>query len=149
MTILNPAPAANIPDEMLALCDFVTPNETEASALSGIDVTDPKSAADAAKAILGRGVAKACIITLGEQGCLWADATDVIHVPAMTCGPAVDTVGAGDAFNGGFAAALAEGAAPEAALRFATATAAISVTRKGAAASMPTRAEIEALLDRM
>jgi ribokinase len=149
MTILNPAPAANIPNEMLALCDFVTPNETEASALSGIDVTDPKSAADAAKAILGRGVAKACIITLGEQGCLWADATDVIHVPAMTCGPAVDTVGAGDAFNGGFAAALAEGAAPKAALRFATATAAISVTRKGAAASMPTRAEIEALLDRM
>ena len=55
MTILNPAPAATIPDEMLALCDFVTPNETEASALSGITVTDPKSAADAAKAILGRG----------------------------------------------------------------------------------------------
>jgi ribokinase len=145
-TVLNPAPAAAIPDAVLVLCDYITPNETEASALSGINVADVSSATAAATAILGRGVAKACIVTLGEQGCLWSDGGQVVHVPAMRCGPAVDTTGAGDAFNGGFAAALAEGATPEHALRFATATAGISVTRPGAAASMPERREIDAML---
>lgn len=145
-TVLNPAPAAAIPDAMLALCDFVTPNETEAEALSGVAVSDVPSAEQAARAILSRGVRRACIVTLGEQGCLWVDDSEVLHVPAMTCGPLVETTGAGDAFNGGLAAALAEGAAPMDALRFATATAAISVTRAGTAPSMPHRPEIVAAL---
>jgi ribokinase len=145
-TILNPAPAAEIPDAMLALCDYVTPNETEASELTGIEVRDLASAERAAAALLARGVAKAAIVTLGENGCLWFDGAAALHVPALNAGPVVETTGAGDAFNGGFAVALAEGMAPEAALRFANATAAISVTRPGTAPSMPSRAEIEALL---
>jgi ribokinase len=147
-TILNPAPAAEIPDAMLALCDYVTPNETEASELTGIEVRDVASAERAAAALLARGVAKAAIVTLGENGCLWFDGDRALHVPALNAGAVVETTGAGDAFNGGFAVALAEGMAPEAALRFANATAAISVTRPGTAPSMPSRAEIEALLAR-
>jgi ribokinase len=131
-----------------ALCDYVTPNETEAQALSGIDVTDVSSATRAARHILSRGVAKACIVTLGAEGCVWCDGEAVLHVPPMRAGPLVETTGAGDAFNGGLAAAFAEGMAPEAALRFATATAAISVTRAGTAPSMPDRSEIDALLAR-
>ncbi|MDG4649560.1 ribokinase [Roseibacterium sp. SDUM158017] len=145
-TILNPAPAAEIPDEMLALCDYITPNETEASELTGIEVTDIASAERAAAALMGRGVAKAVIVTLGENGCLWFDGNARLHVPALNAGPVAETTGAGDAFNGGFAVALAEGMTPEAALRFANATAAISVTRPGTAPSMPARPEIEALL---
>ncbi|MCU4653058.1 ribokinase [Roseibacterium sp. SDUM158016] len=147
-TILNPAPAAAIPDEMLALCDYATPNETEAAELTGIAVTDAASAREAAAALLERGVGKAVIVTLGEQGCLWFDGVRALHVPAMNAGPVVETTGAGDAFNGAFAVALAEGMAPEPALRFANAAAAISVTRAGTAPSMPSRAEIEALLAR-
>jgi ribokinase len=145
-TILNPAPAAEIPDAMLALCDYVTPNETEASELTGVEVTDLTSAETAAGALLARGVAKAAIVTLGEKGCLWFDGDTALHVPALRAGPVAETTGAGDAFNGGFAVALAEGMAPRDALRFANATAAISVTRPGTAPSMPTRSEIEALL---
>jgi ribokinase len=147
-TILNPAPAAAIPDAMLALCDYVTPNETEAADLTGLPVTDPASAARAAAALMDRGVAKAAVITLGENGCLWFDGDAALHVPAMSGGPVVETTGAGDAFNGGLAVALAEGMKPEAALRFANATAAISVTRPGTAPAMPSRPEIEALLGR-
>ncbi len=92
--------------------------------------------------------AGAAIITLGENGCLYHDCTDPVHVPALSAGPVVETTGAGDAFNGGFAAALAEGATPLDAIRFGTATAALSVTRAGTAPSMPSRAEIDALLNR-
>jgi len=145
-TILNPAPASDLADDMLALCDYVTPNETEAAALSGIEVSDPDSATAAARQIMSRGVGRACIVTLGDQGCVWSDGTRGAHVPAMRAGPVVETTGAGDAFNGGFAAALAHGLSQEDALRFATATAAISVTRAGTAPSMPVRAEIDALL---
>jgi ribokinase len=146
LTVLNTAPARDVPDEVLRLCDYVTPNETEASALSGIAVTDVTSAAEAGAALLARGVRKACIVTLGDQGCLWCDGGTPVHVPAMTAGPLVETTGAGDAFNGGLAVALAEGMSRDAALRFATATAAISVTRPGTAPSMPERAEIDARL---
>jgi ribokinase len=147
-TVLNPAPAATIPDDVLALCDYVTPNETEASELTGVDVTDAASAGRAAAALMERGVARAAIVTLGENGCLWFDGATTLHVPALRAGAVVETTGAGDAFNGAFAVALAEGMAPEAALRFANAAAAISVTRPGTAGSMPARTEIEALLAR-
>jgi ribokinase len=148
ITILNPAPAAEISDEMLALCDYVTPNETEASELTGIEVTDPASAKRAAAALMARGVAKAAIITLGANGCLWFDGERSLHVPALNAGQVAETTGAGDAFNGGFAVALAEGMTPTDALRFANATAAISVTRPGTAPSMPSRSEIDTLLAR-
>lgn len=144
-TILNPAPAAAIPPAMLALCDVVTPNESEAEEITGIAVDGPEAAARAAQALMDMG-AGAAVITLGEKGALYRDRTQTVHVPAFNAGPVVETTGAGDAFNGGFAVALAEGADPVAAVRFGCAAAAISVTRPGTAPAMPARAEIAALL---
>lgn len=146
-TILNPAPAAELPEGMLAMCDIVTPNESEAEGLTGIRVATLEDAGRAADALLAQGVG-AAVITLGENGVFYRDAAQTLHVPVMNAGPVVETTGAGDAFNGGFAVALAEGAEPLEALRFGTATAAISVTRAGTAPSMPSREEIEALLAR-
>ena len=144
-TILNPAPAAALPEGMLALCDYVTPNETEAEALTGLAVNSVADAMVAARALLALG-AGAAIITLGDKGALFHDGARSVHVPAFRVGKVVETTGAGDAFNGGFAAALAFGMDPAAAVRFGSATAGISVTRAGTAPSMPARAEIEALL---
>jgi ribokinase len=146
-TILNPAPAAPLPDAMLALCDFLTPNESEAEALTGLSVTTPDEAETAARALRARGVG-AVIVTLGAQGALYHDGARTVHVPAISAGPVVETTGAGDAFNGGFAVALNEGRDVIAAVRFGCATAGISVTRPGTAPAMPSRAEIEALLAR-
>ncbi len=144
-TILNPAPAADLPTSMIALCDYVTPNETEAEAITGVTVVTPDDAIKAAEVLLNQGVG-AAIITLGENGCLFHDGNTPVHIPALDAGAVIETTGAGDAFNGGFAAALAEGKSPLDAIRFGTATAAISVTRSGTAPSMPSRDEIETLL---
>ncbi|MDQ2066695.1 ribokinase [Xinfangfangia sp. CPCC 101601] len=144
-TILNPAPAAPLSDEMLQLCDYLTPNETEAEILTGIPVTDLTSAEQAADALLARGVG-AVLITLGGNGALYRDAERSVHVPVISAGPVVETTGAGDAFNGGFTVALTEGREVIEAVRFGCATAGISVTRPGTAGAMPARAEIEALL---
>ena len=144
-TLLNPAPAAKLPDGMLALCDYVTPNETEAEGLTGVKVTSVKSAIEAAKALRAAG-AGAAIITLGENGALYHDADTTIHVPVMPSGKVIETTGAGDSFNGSFAAAIAEGMTAVEAVKFGCAAAGISVTRAGAADSMPSRAEIDARL---
>ncbi|MGA0539386.1 ribokinase [Neotabrizicola sp. VNH66] len=146
-TILNPAPAAELDDALLALCDYLTPNESEAEALTGLPVTSVAEAEAAADALLSRGVG-AVVITLGENGALYRDRARSFHVPVISAGPVLETTGAGDAFNGGFAVALAEGQEMEAAVRFGCATAGISVTRRGTAGAMPSRAEIEALLAR-
>lgn len=146
-TILNPAPAADLPDGMLALCDYVTPNESEAEALTGLPVTSVDEAKLAAQSLLDKGVG-AAIITLGENGALYYDGTNTVHVPVFNAGPVVETTGAGDAFNGGFATALSQGMSPIEAVRFGCATASISVTRPGTAPSMPARSEIDALLAR-
>ncbi len=146
-TILNPAPATDLPDGMLALCDFVTPNESEAETLTGIAVTSPEDAKRAAAAFLKLGVG-AAIITLGENGALYHDGETTLHVPAVVVGKVVETTGAGDAFNGGFAAALSRGMSPTDAVKFGNATAGISVTRPGTAPSMPSLTEIEMLLRR-
>ncbi len=144
-TIFNPAPYAEIPTEMIVLSDFVTPNEAEAEGLTGIAVSGIESARRAAQMLLEMGAGTA-IITLGENGSVYKDNSNEIHVPAMRAGEVVETTGAGDAYNGAFAVALAKGLEIGAAVRFATATAAISVTRPGAAASMPFQLEIDALL---
>lgn len=144
-TILNPAPAADLPDAIYPLCDYITPNESEAEALSGIEVTDTASAERAGRALMDKGVGTA-LITLGENGALLVTRENATHVPVLSAGPVVETTGAGDAFNGGFAVGLSEGMAPVDAMRFGAATAGISVTRPGTAPSMPTRAEIDALL---
>ncbi|MDW3182029.1 ribokinase [Roseobacter sp.] len=141
-TILNPAPAATLPEGMLVLCDYVTPNETECEALTGITVETEEDAERAATALRALGVGTP-IITMGERGA-YLDGHGL--VPAVKAGPVVETTGAGDAFNGGFAAALAEGKSPLEAVQIGCATAGISVTRPGTAPSMPDRREVEALL---
>ncbi|MER9450285.1 ribokinase [Mesorhizobium sp. M0254] len=144
-TILNPAPAAKLPDRIYTLCDYVTPNETEAEELTGIKVSSIDEARRAADSLLKKGVGSV-IITLGEKGALLHTAARSDHVPVVSAGPVVETTGAGDAFNGGLAAALAKGVEPLQAVRFACAVAGISVTRPGTAPSMPTLQEVEALL---
>ncbi|WP_339278620.1 ribokinase [Paenibacillus sp. FSL W8-1187] len=139
---LNPAPAREVPAELLPLLDTIIVNETEAAAVSGLPVPDR-----AAAELLARG-ARRVVVTLGEQGCLCADAAgERLSVPAYAV-EAVDTTAAGDTFIGAFAAASAAGTDTEAALRFAAAAAAIAVTRPGAQASIPSRDEIEAFLAR-
>ena len=146
-TILNPAPAAELPESIYKLCDYVTPNESESESLTGIKVDTIASAENAADAFLDLGVGTA-VITLGENGIFLKSKSQSVHVPAFDAGAVVETTGAGDAFNGGFATGLAEGMSPEAAARFGCATAGISVTRAGTAPSMPSRDEIEVLLTR-
>ena len=141
-TVLNPAPAADLPDGMLALCDFVTPNETECEALTGIAVRTMADAERAGQALRDLGVGTP-IITMGDQGVfLYGHGP----VPAVNAGAVVETTGAGDAFNGGFAAALSEGLSPLKAARYGCATAGLSVTRAGTAPSMPSRDTVDALM---
>ncbi|ABU59804.1 ribokinase [Roseiflexus castenholzii] len=141
--ILDPAPALPLPDELYALADILTPNESEATTLTGIPVHDEQSAAAAARALRARG-ARTVIIKLGARGALAADANGVRFWPAFTV-TAVDTVAAGDAFNGGLAVALSEGRPFEEAIRWGLAAGALSVTKHGAQPSMPDRAELLAL----
>ncbi|RMF32818.1 MAG: ribokinase [Alphaproteobacteria bacterium] len=145
-TILNPAPAAELPDDMLGLCDFVIPNESEAEALTGIAVGGPAEAERAAEALRKRGAGTA-IVTLGARGVYLCSATQSLHIPAFTQGKVVETTGAGDAFCGAFATALAEGQDPVRAAQFGCAAAAISVSRPGTAPSMPLRKEIDTLME--
>ncbi len=147
LTILNPAPANSIPESMLALCDYVTPNEIETETLTGVAVTSVDDARRAAEVFLAKGVG-AAVITLGERGALYHSARQSELVPPVNAGAVVETTGAGDAFNGGFATALARGDDPVDAVRFGCAAAGISVTRPGTAPSMPTLAEVEEILAR-
>ena len=146
-TILNPAPGADLPDSMIALCDYLTPNESEAEALTGIAVTGPEDGRQAAEQLIARG-AGSVIVTLGEKGAMLVSKAGAVHVPAVSAGKVLDTTGAGDAFNGGFAVALARGLPPEDAVRFGCCVAGISVTRPGTAPAMPDLAEAEALFGR-
>jgi ribokinase len=145
ITILNPAPAAHLSDAMLALCDYITPNETETEELTGVAVHNLDDARRAGDVFLSKGVGTA-LITLGDKGALLHSITQSVHVPVVSAGAVVETTGAGDAFNGGFARSLAEGMDPASAARFACAVAGISVTRAGAAASMPTLDEVQKLI---
>jgi ribokinase len=147
-TVLNPAPAQKLDPSVFALCDYVTPNETETEILTGLPVTNLDEARIAADALLAMGV-KTAIITLGSQGALYHTKSESVLVPAFKAGPVVETTGAGDAFNGGFATAIAEGMTPLDAVRFGSAVAGISVTRPGTAPSMPDRAEVDRLLSKM
>lgn len=144
-TIFNPSPADQADDGLLALSDFLVPNEGEAAALCGFDVDTLESARKVGDVLLERGVGHA-VITLGGRGVL-VHGPDISElVPAQAAGTVVDTSGAGDAFLGSFAAAIAEGRSPLQAAQFATAAAGIAVTRRGTAPAMPTRAEIDAAL---
>jgi ribokinase len=142
--ILNPAPAQALPDSLLGKVSLLTPNETEASLLTGISVGDVASATLAAAALRKRG-ARGVIVTLGAGGALVAADGAVSLVPGFAV-KALDTTAAGDVFNGALAVRLAEGCPLLEAVRFAHAAAAISVTRAGAQPSIPMRREINALL---
>lgn len=143
--ICNPAPAHTIPAECYPLIDFLTPNETEASTLTGISITDLDDAEEAARLLRGMG-ARNVIITLGERGALVLPENGPSQLVPSHEVEAVDATGAGDSFNGAFALGIAEGNDIVSATAFANAAAAISVTRIGTAPAMPFRDEIDAFL---
>ena len=141
--ILNPAPASGpLPAEWYACIDYLIPNESEASALSGLPVDSPESANAAATRLIAMGAGKV-IITLGAHGSLFADGERLEHFPAPKV-KAVDTTAAGDTFVGGFAAALAVGKSEAEAICFGQVAAALSVTRAGAQPSIPTLSDVQA-----
>lgn len=144
IVILNPAPSQPLPDSLLNQISIITPNETEAEALTGISVTDDASCSRAAEILLGKGI-QTVVITLGARGAYVATATSKQRVSGFNVQP-LDTTAAGDAFNGALAVALAEGQAMTDAVRFANAAGAIAVTRMGAQPSAPMRTEIEKLV---
>ena len=144
--ILNPAPACPLPAELLKHISILTPNETEASLLSGMPVKDVRDAEKAARKIMARGV-KTVIVTLGAKGALVVTREGAVRVPGFKV-RAKDTTAAGDTFNGALATALSEAKPLMEAVRFAGGAAAISVTRPGAQPSVPFRPEIDAMLKR-
>lgn len=146
-TILNPAPAAPIPREMIQLADYLTPNETELESLSGGPVTDVVAAARSLMTRAGQAeqTEQTVVVTMGAQGAQIVTRERAELLPSFEV-TALDSTGAGDAFNAALAVALAEGRALAQAVRFANATAALCVTKAGAAGSAPYRAEVDSLL---
>jgi ribokinase len=143
-TLLNPAPAAPLPDDLLALVDLCVPNEHELALLTGLPTSTRDDVVIAARLLRERGP-RAVIVTRGEQGALMLDGETVAEVAAFPVA-AVDTSGAGDAFIGALAVFLAEGLPLLDAARRASAAAALSVTRVGTQSALPTRAEVETLI---
>jgi len=139
--VLDPAPAQELEAELLEMVDVLTPNETEAQILTGVEVTDEDSARTAATTLLERGV-KAVILTLGGKGFFLADRDESRYVSAQKV-DAVDSTAAGDAFTGSLAAGMAEGKTLLDAALFANYVAALSVTKMGAQSSMPTLQEVK------
>lgn len=137
--VLNPAPARQLPDELLKNVDIITPNETEAELLTGVRVTDEKSAVSSARIFHDKGIATV-LITLGSKGVYYSEQGEGEIISGFRVA-AKDTTAAGDTFNGALLVALQEGKPVKEAIRFAHAAAAISVTRQGAQPSIPTRAE--------
>ena len=140
--ILNPAPARELPDSLLKLVDVITPNETEAEKLTGISVSDETGAARAAQVLHDKGIGQV-LITLGSRGVWLSVNGEGRRIPGFKVN-AVDTIAAGDTFNGAYVTALLEGKPADEAVRFAHAAAAIAVTRRGAQPSVPWRREIDA-----
>ena len=138
--ILNPAPMAKIPSELMKLLYLITPNETEAGHLSGTRIENVEDAKKAATKIAAQG-AKNVIITLGSKGALVLEA-GIFHLVKTPKVKAVDTTAAGDVFNGALAVALSENKSLKEAVEFACRASAISVTRVGAQSSIPYRREI-------
>jgi ribokinase len=143
ITLLNPAPARHLPDELLAMVDVITPNESEVVALTGVATSMDDAAAD----LLARGVG-AVVVTLGADGCrIYQPGQSAVDLPGHRM-QVKDTIGAGDTFTGALAAALARGESLGHAAQWANAAAALSVTRPGAIDGIPLRAEVRAFMDR-
>ena len=147
VVVLDPAPARAVSDVLLRSIDYLTPNESELTVLTG-GAPQPalrrSEAVSRARQLIAQGVRRV-IVKMGRQGALLVTDTTEQLTPAFPV-EAVDTTAAGDAFNAGLAFALARGATEADALRFAAAAGAVSVTRAGAQPSLPARAEVEALL---
>ncbi|PWB72526.1 MAG: ribokinase [Anaerolineales bacterium] len=139
--LLNPAPAKELPDDLIALADFLIPNETELSLLTGTDVKDIPSAEQAAKKLRERG-AKHVIVTLGEKGALLVTGGQTTHINSYKV-DVVDTTAAGDAFIGGFATSVLQNKSLEESVRFGCACGALTATKFGAQPSLPTKEEVE------
>ena len=146
LTILNPAPLPERGLDFLGLADYVTPNESEASRLTGLPLANVNDAGRVAAAVRALGAARV-VLTLGAGGALAEGPGGRLHVPASSV-TVVDTTGAGDAFNGALAVALAERRQLLEALRFANAAAGLACTRRGAQPSLPTRHEVERVAGR-
>ncbi|WP_151194338.1 ribokinase [Cysteiniphilum sp. JM-1] len=138
--VLNPAPVQSLPDNLYPLIDIITPNETEAALLTGIEVTDESSALMAAKVLFNRGVGNV-IITMGAQGAFFYDGNTAKLIPTHKVA-AIDTTAAGDTFNGALVSALAQNNTLLEAIAFANKAAALSVTKLGAQSSIPYLDEI-------
>lgn len=139
--MLNSAPSAPLPDELLACLSFISPNEHEAADLTGIPVTDEASAKLAIQALLDKGVENV-LITMGSKGAAFADRTQFITSPCVDYGYVMDPTAAGDSFVGAFCTAICAGDTPEQAMLFANHTAGITVSRMGAMPSLPTLDEV-------
>ena len=139
--VLNPAPAAVVSEHTLSKLYLITPNQTEAQTLTGVDVTDEATAQLAAQVLVSHGVERV-VITMGSAGAYLYEEGKGVLIPACKVS-AVDTTAAGDVYNGALCAALAEGLSLQDALKFATKASAISVTRVGAQPSVPTREEVD------
>lgn len=142
--ILDPAPAAELPAELLDNVDVITPNQSEAEAITGIAISNFADAAKAIEKLYAMGI-ELPIIKMGKQGVCWLEDGAVKSMKPFDV-KVVDTVAAGDAVNGGLAAALDEGKSISEAIKFSQATAALAVTRHGAQQAMPTKTEIEKLI---
>jgi ribokinase len=143
-TVLNPAPVQELSDDLLGLVTYLTPNAGEVAALTGIEATDLDSGRRAAARLCERGVGTV-IITLGEEGALVCDGATAVHFEAFPV-EAIDTTGAGDAFNGALAVGLAAGGSLEQVIPLASAAAALTCTRRGAQDALPHRADVEHFL---
>lgn len=148
IVILDPAPARPLPASLLSQVDILKPNEVEAGVLSGYDVRTPEEGVAAAKALRSQITSdgkSAVVLTLGEQGVLTYTQSQTTHIPAIAV-EVVDTTGAGDAFSGALATALAEDKPLIEAVKFANAAGAAAVTTLGATPSMPTQERIKEIL---
>jgi ribokinase len=139
--LLNPAPAKELPEELISLAEFIIPNETELSLLTGMEVNDVPSAEKAAKKLLERGVQNV-IVTLGSNGALIVTKAKSQHISSFKM-DVVDTTAAGDAFIGGFATSLLQNKSLEDSVRYGCACGGLATTRFGAQPSLPTKEEVE------
>jgi len=145
LSILNPAPACELSDELLAMLGILSPNETETESLTGVTVTDDVSAKKASDVLLSKGIGQA-VITLGNQGAFANDGKSEQRIPTYHVDRVVDTTAAGDTFNGALAVALCEGKSLEDAVKFANAAASLAVTKLGAQPGIPNREEVDRFL---
>ena len=143
--VWDPAPALEMGRDAYALCDVLTPNQSEAEYLTGIAITDLNSARDAARKLVGEGVS-VCVLTMAEAGAYYASMETDGFIPAYDV-ETTDTVAAGDAFAAALGVALAEGRSLSDAVKYASAAGALAVTKRGAQEAMPHRQEVDALFD--